>query len=174
MSTYHPEELEMGIAELPDGHLTNALREQAREQPAFPDIFYCRYCHMRVYPSRRKQYVFFAHPVTDEYRNCPEVQTTISYLKRQARLTEQFKGIKPLKPVTEWYCVWCKQFYTSPERPVRKCCPQCREGIYSIPASQVTDVHGYSGSVMNNEHTEPFAVAPVLLLAGPDADRQTE
>lgn len=63
MSTYHLEELEMGIAELPDGRLTNAVREQARWQPAQPVSFYCRYCHLQVYPSRRKQYVFFAHPL---------------------------------------------------------------------------------------------------------------
>lgn len=170
MSPYHLEELEMGIAELPDGRLTNAVREQARWQPAQPVSFYCRYCHLQVYPSRRKQYVFFAHPVTDEYRDCPEVQATISYLKRQVELAAQFKGINPLKPVTEWYCVWCHRFYTSPEWPVRRCCPKCREGIYSIPTSQVIDVHGYSGSVMNNAHTEPLAVGPLLRLAEPDAD----
>ncbi|MEQ5727795.1 putative zinc ribbon protein, partial [Providencia rettgeri] len=70
----------------------------------------------------------------------------------------------PIKPITEWYCVWCRRFYTSQQRPVRKCCPKCREGIYSIPASQVTENHSYFHYALNNQGIESLVRTPLLRL----------
>ncbi|CNI73687.1 Protein of uncharacterised function (DUF3279) [Yersinia frederiksenii] len=167
MSTYNLNELELGIAELPDGRLTNAFKEQERWQPALPLPFYCPHCHLPVYLDRRKRYFFFAHPVDKEYLDCPEVKAAISYLTRQSQQAEQFSELNPIKPITEWYCVWCRRFYTSQQRPVRKCCPRCREGVYSIPACQVTEDHNYFHYALNNEGIESLVRMPLLRLNAP-------
>ena len=169
MNTYNLNELELGIAELPNGRLTNAFKEQERWQPALPIPFHCPHCHLPVYLDRCKRRLFFAHPVDNEYLDCPEVKAAISYLTRQSQQAEQFAGLESLKPITEWYCVWCQRFYTSRQRPVRKCCPKCKEGIYSIPACQVTEDHNYFHYGMNNQRTEPLEHIPLLRLTGPAA-----
>ncbi|MGR4626549.1 zinc-ribbon domain-containing protein [Providencia stuartii] len=164
MNIYNLNELELGIAELPDGRLTNAFKEQERWQPALPIPFYCPHCHLPVYLDRRKRHFFFAHPVDKKYLDCPEVNAAISYLTRQSQQAEQFSELHPIKPITEWYCVWCRRFYTSQQRPVRKCCPKCREGIYSIPASQVTEDHSYFHYALNNQGIESLVRTPLLWL----------
>ncbi|CNI62810.1 putative zinc ribbon protein [Yersinia enterocolitica] len=164
MSTYNLNELELGIAELSDGRLTNAFKEQDRWQSGLPVPFYCPHCHLPVYLERRKRHVLFVHPVDKEYLDCPEVKAAISYLARQSQQAEQFTVLEPMKPITEWYCVWCRRFYTSQQRPVRKCCPKCREGIYSISASQVTEDHGYFHYALNNQGIKSLVHTPLLRL----------
>ncbi|EKN3995296.1 hypothetical protein ACQDQP_001690 [Yersinia enterocolitica] len=164
MSTYNLNELELGIAELSDGRLTNAFKEQDRWQSGLPVPFYCPHCHLPVYLERRKRHVLFVHPVDKEYLDCPEVKAAISYLARQSQQAEQFTVLEPMKPITEWYCVWCRRFYTSQQRPVRKYCPKCREGIYSISASQVTEDHGYFHYALNNQGIKSLVHTPLLRL----------
>ena len=156
MNTNHLAELESSIAELPNGHLTNALKEKDRYQPTRPLPFYCPHCHLPVYLDRKKGHYFFAHPVDNQYLECPQVKAAISYLERKEKLAEDMKWLKPLEPVHEWYCVMCKQFYMSTHWPVVKCCPKCREGIYSIPASNVTDDHNTFHYAQDNHGVIPI------------------
>ncbi|WP_425375642.1 putative zinc ribbon protein [Proteus faecis] len=39
--------------------------------------------------------------------------------------------------VTDWFCVQCREYFTCNQ----KCCPKCDEGIWCIPAGNVTDEH---------------------------------
>ncbi|QLI96557.1 putative zinc ribbon protein [Providencia rettgeri] len=58
-------------------------------------------------------------------------------LQDKHRLNTHVRSVSPILKVTDCFCVQCRDYFTHNQ----KCCPKCHEGIWCIPAENVTDKH---------------------------------
>ncbi|WP_423810801.1 putative zinc ribbon protein [Providencia rettgeri] len=123
----------MSLAQTPDGRFVGATQgsEFSRKN------YYCHQCGEPVTLHKTPTESWFTHSGPQTAEHCPLVISKRKSLQDKERLNTHVRSVSPILKVTDWFCVQCREYFTNNQ----KRCPKCDEGIWYIPARNVTKEH---------------------------------
>ncbi|MEY0612664.1 MULTISPECIES: putative zinc ribbon protein [Providencia] len=68
---------------------------------------------------------WFTHSEPQTVEHCPLLISKLKSLRGKERLNTHIQSVSPILKVMDWFCVQCRDFFTSN----LKCCPNCHEGF---------------------------------------------
>ncbi|HCR4061464.1 putative zinc ribbon protein [Proteus mirabilis] len=89
----------------------------------------CLHCGENLSLITDDETYWFEHSDKSSEKRCIHC---LSFINQQIRNEMQegiYRWLKPLVPITDWFCVLCQNEYSG-----SKYCPTCQDGIYSIAA----------------------------------------
>ena len=102
----------------------------ARKAASNPLIQYtCPHCRANLCFMTDDEAGWFEHSDKSSEQHCIYCLGDINQQMRDETLEKRCRWLKPLVPITDWFCVLCQNEYSGP-----KYCPSCQDGIYSIAA----------------------------------------
>lgn len=126
-------EVKMALALTQNHRFAGATQESSHSRKNY----YCHQCDEPVTLHKAPAESWFTHSEPQTAEHCPLVISKLKSLQDKERLNTQVRSVSPILKVTDWFCVQCHDYFTSNQ----KCCPNCDEGIWCIPAENVTDKH---------------------------------
>ncbi|MEY0181805.1 putative zinc ribbon protein [Providencia rettgeri] len=126
-------EVKMSLALTQNNRFAGATQEPSYSR----ENYYCAHCGEPVTLHKTPTESWFTHSDPQSAEHCPRVISKIKSLEDKARLSTQVRSVSPILKVTDWFCVQCREYFTNNQ----KCCPKCHEGIWCIPAQNVTEEH---------------------------------
>lgn len=113
------------IANTPDFKFIGA--RQAASNPLIQYV--CPHCRANLCFITDNKTCWFEHRDKSSEQHCIFCLGDINQQIRDEMLKGVYRWLKPLVPITEWFCVLCQKEYSG-----TKHCPICKDGIYSIAA----------------------------------------
>ncbi|MCX9117026.1 putative zinc ribbon protein [Providencia rettgeri] len=126
-------EIKMSLALTQNNRFAGATQEPSYSR----ENYYCSHCGEPVTLHKTPTESWFTHSEPQTAEHCPLVTSKLKHLQDKHRLNTHVRSVSPILKVTDWFCVQCRDYFTHNQ----KCCPKCHEGIWCIPAENVTDKH---------------------------------
>lgn len=123
----------MALALTQNHRFAGATQESSHSR----ENYYCSHCGEPVTLHKTPSESRFTHSEPQTAEHCPLVISKLKSLQDKERLNIHARSVSPILKVTDWFCIQCRDYFTRN----RKCCPSCHEGIWCIPAENVTDAH---------------------------------
>lgn len=126
-------EIKMSLALTQNNRFAGATQEPSYSR----ENYYCSHCGEPVTLHKTPTESWFTHSEPRTAEHCPLVISKRKSLQDKERLNTHVRSVSPILKVTDWFCVQCRDYFIRNQ----KCCPKCDEGIWCIPAENVTDEH---------------------------------